>query len=298
MPAKRALNAAAGHPAPCASTRRSNSSRASASGGRSSSSGSASAPPGICSGTSRTATSTPRTVTPLVKAEIGQEVACIGRVVAKGVLPTRRGLRIFHAVLRDDSGVLECVWPGQAFLDRTIARRADPARLGPGAVLPRPPARTPGVHHPRRSRLGGAATARWPPGKVLPVYPGHRRAQPQGHPLAHRPAPRPAHRALRRRAAGVGAPRRPSCRRSPTRCGQCIGPATTEEAERGRRRLAFDELLDLQLDARSARAPSPSGSGAASPSSSSASSPPGCGSTSRGRSPATSSRRSARSSAT
>ena len=61
------------------------------------------------------------TVTPLVRAEIGQEVACVGRVVAKGVLPTRRGLRIFHAVLRDDSGVLECVWPGQAFLDRTIA---------------------------------------------------------------------------------------------------------------------------------------------------------------------------------
>src|SRR5215212_4982491 len=58
------------------------------------------------------------TVTPLVRAEIGQEVACIGRVVAKGVVPTRRGLRIFHAVLRDDSGVLECVWPGQAFLDR------------------------------------------------------------------------------------------------------------------------------------------------------------------------------------
>ena len=38
-------------------------------------------------------------VTPLVRAEVGQEVACIGRVVAKGVLPTRRGLRIFHAVL-------------------------------------------------------------------------------------------------------------------------------------------------------------------------------------------------------
>src|SRR5919202_2903469 len=60
-------------------------------------------------------------LTPLAKAEVGQEVACIGRVVAKGVLPTRRGLRIFHAVLRDDSGLLECVWPGQAFLDRSIA---------------------------------------------------------------------------------------------------------------------------------------------------------------------------------
>jgi ATP-dependent DNA helicase RecG len=60
-------------------------------------------------------------VTALARAEVGHEVACVGRVVAKGVVPTRRGLRIFHAVLRDDSGVLECVWPGQAFLDRTIA---------------------------------------------------------------------------------------------------------------------------------------------------------------------------------
>src|SRR5262245_61784965 len=60
------------------------------------------------------------TVTPLNKAEVGNDVACVGRVVAKGVLPTRRGLRIFHAVLRDDSGALECVWPGQAFLDRNI----------------------------------------------------------------------------------------------------------------------------------------------------------------------------------
>src|SRR4026209_1340098 len=60
-------------------------------------------------------------VTPLARAEIGQEVACVGRVVGKGVVPTRRGLRIFHAVLRDDSGVLEGGWPGQAFLDRSIA---------------------------------------------------------------------------------------------------------------------------------------------------------------------------------
>src|SRR3954467_11062756 len=60
------------------------------------------------------------TLTPLARAEVGQEVACMGRVVTKGVLPTRRGLRIFHAVLRDESGLLECVWPGQSLLDRTI----------------------------------------------------------------------------------------------------------------------------------------------------------------------------------
>jgi ATP-dependent DNA helicase RecG len=59
-------------------------------------------------------------VTPAIKARVGDEVAVVGKVVAKGVLPTRKGLRIFHAVLRDDSGAIECVWPGQAFLDRTI----------------------------------------------------------------------------------------------------------------------------------------------------------------------------------
>jgi ATP-dependent DNA helicase RecG len=44
----------------------------------------------------------------------------IGRVMSKGVLPTRRGLRIFQAVLRDDSGMIEAAWPGQPFLDRSI----------------------------------------------------------------------------------------------------------------------------------------------------------------------------------
>ena len=33
------------------------------------------------------------TVTPVVKAEVGTEVACVGRVVAKGVLPTRHNER-------------------------------------------------------------------------------------------------------------------------------------------------------------------------------------------------------------
>ncbi|HEY3744607.1 MAG TPA: ATP-dependent DNA helicase RecG, partial [Gemmatimonadaceae bacterium] len=36
--------------------------------------------------------------------------------------PTRRGLRIFQAVLKDDSGMIEASWPGQPFLDRTIEK--------------------------------------------------------------------------------------------------------------------------------------------------------------------------------
>src|SRR6266571_3561815 len=60
------------------------------------------------------------TVTPLARAAMGREATCVGRVVTTGILPTRRGLRVFRAVLRDDSGLLECAWPGQPFLERQI----------------------------------------------------------------------------------------------------------------------------------------------------------------------------------
>ena len=59
-------------------------------------------------------------VTPIARAAVGGDVTIVGRVLSKGVLPTRRGLRIFRAVLQDASGVIECAWPGQAFLDRSI----------------------------------------------------------------------------------------------------------------------------------------------------------------------------------
>src|SRR5213076_1654719 len=59
-------------------------------------------------------------VTPLARARVGEEVSCVGQVITTGILPTRRGLRVFRAVLRDDSGLLECAWPGQPFLERQI----------------------------------------------------------------------------------------------------------------------------------------------------------------------------------
>src|SRR5947207_14154756 len=62
------------------------------------------------------------TVTPLARAAVNQEVTCVGRVVSTGVLPTRRGLRVFHAVLRDESGLLECAWSGRPFLERQIKK--------------------------------------------------------------------------------------------------------------------------------------------------------------------------------
>jgi ATP-dependent DNA helicase RecG len=183
------------------------------------------------------------TVTPLVRAEVGQEVACIGRVVAKGVLPTRRGLRIFHAVLRDDSGVLECVWPGQAFLDRTIAVGqtllvSGPVRFYHGRQMaPREfvvLADADGDAEP----LGG--------GKVLPVYPAteglsHKiiRGLIDRHldaliTLSDDVLPESLLRSL-------DLPSLAEALRAVHR------PASADEAEVGRRRLAFDELLDLQL---------------------------------------------------
>jgi ATP-dependent DNA helicase RecG len=72
------------------------------------------------------------TVSHIASLEPGMQGTVIGRVVSKGVLPTRKGLRIFQAVLRDDTGMIEVSWPGQPFLDRTIKR--DDVLLVSGAV--------------------------------------------------------------------------------------------------------------------------------------------------------------------
>jgi len=106
------------------------------------------------------------TVTPLARARVGEEVSCVGQVVTTGVLPTRRGLRVFRAVLRDDSGLLECAWPGQPFLERQIK---------PGQVLlVTGPVR---YYHGRQLVprefvvLADEGEARPERGLVLPIYP-------------------------------------------------------------------------------------------------------------------------------
>jgi ATP-dependent DNA helicase RecG len=62
------------------------------------------------------------TVAAIASLEPGMQGTVIGRVISKGVIPTRKGLRIFQAVLRDDTGMIEVSWPGQPFLDRTIQK--------------------------------------------------------------------------------------------------------------------------------------------------------------------------------
>ena len=184
------------------------------------------------------------TVTPLARARVGEDVACVGRVVDKGVLPTRKGLRIFHAVLRDESGMLECAWPGQAFLDRSIEVGqtllvAGPVRFYHGRQMA--PREFLVLAGPEDAGDGG-----WDRGKVLPVYPAtaglsHKiiRGLIDRHldalvKLSHDTLPA----ALRRQ---FDLPALPDALRAVHR------PASVGQAEQGRRRLALDELLDLQL---------------------------------------------------
>jgi len=183
------------------------------------------------------------TLTPLAKAELGQEVACAGRVVAKGVLPTRRGLRIFHAVLRDDSGLLECVWPGQPFLDRTIAVGqtllvSGPIRFYHGRQLaPREfviLADTEGEDNP----LSG--------GRVLPVYPA---TEGLSHKVIRSLIQRHLDQLIALSDDALADPVRHGLGLLPLAAAlrAVHSPTSLDQAEQGRRRLAFDELFDLQL---------------------------------------------------
>ena len=105
------------------------------------------------------------TVARISSLKTGDEATIIGRVVSKGVIPTRRRLRIFHAVLKDDSGLIECAWPGQPWLDNTI-RKGD-LLLASGTV---------GFYHGRQMRprehtlLASAHEAEAGTGRVFPVY--------------------------------------------------------------------------------------------------------------------------------
>jgi ATP-dependent DNA helicase RecG len=181
------------------------------------------------------------TVTPIGQVAVGADVTVVGRVVSKAVVPTRRRLRIFRAVLRDDTGVIECAWPGQAFLDRTIKQGqlllvTGPAKYYHGRqITPR-----------EQIVLADPDDAADPEGIVLPVYPAT-----EG--LAHRQVRRLIHTHLDSMLEVVedtlpeslrGEARVPGLREA---LAAVHRPATVADSEAGRRRLALDELFDLQL---------------------------------------------------
>ncbi|MCC6928567.1 MAG: ATP-dependent DNA helicase RecG [Gemmatimonadaceae bacterium] len=186
-------------------------------------------------------------IAPIAGVAAGMDVTIMGRVVSKGIIPTRKGLRIFQAVVKDASGMLEVSWPGQPFLDRTIEKDdvlllSGPVRFYHGRQL-----------QPREFVNLGADDSGNAQGRVLSVYPATEgmtarqiRALVELHLTAllalveeHLPA------AMRDAAGVVGLA---DALRMMHR------PDSVAEAEVGRDRLAFDELLFVQLLQRRANA--------------------------------------------
>ncbi len=183
------------------------------------------------------------TVHPIGSLEVGMDATVVGQVRSKGVIPTRRGLRIFQAVLRDESGMITVAWPGQPWLDRKI-REGDvllvtgPVKFFHGRQL-----------QPREFTVlsrGGAEVDRT--GTIFVTYP------------ASEDVPQWVLRTIFGRNLDallswadddeVFAPAELDALGLP-RLGRALTemhrPSSLPDAERGRRRLAFDELFFLQL---------------------------------------------------
>jgi len=184
------------------------------------------------------------TVRAIRSLQAGEEATVIGRVFAKGVLPTRRGLRVFQAVIRDATASVECSWVGQPHLDRVIAKGdlllvSGLVRYFHGTQL-----------QPRSfeilARAGEHASEE--SGGVFPVYPAtegltHRQVrgiieQNLDTLLQEVAEEEPFEPELLQRA---GVPRLERA------LGAMHRPESVAEAEQGRRRLAFEELFLQQL---------------------------------------------------
>lgn len=182
------------------------------------------------------------TVTPIIGAEVGMDVTIIGEVVSKGIIPTRAGLRIFQAVLHDHTGNIECSWPGQPFLDRTISKGdlmlvTGPVRFFQGRQL-----------QPREYIILGNAEDGDAKGKVLPIYPST-----EG--LSQRmlrniiDANVPALIAAAEEDEVFDAKTLKELGLPPLKSALTWlhSPESLEQAHQGRRRLAYDEIFLLQM---------------------------------------------------
>lgn len=192
--------------------------------------------------------STVRTISSL---EVGEDATIVGNVRTKGVIPTRAGLRIFQAVLEDDTGMITCAWPGQPWVDKRLEQGdlvlvSGPVKFFHGRQL-----------HPRemtvllRERSAGDATA---PnagengGRIFTSYPASeelpqwvlRRIYAQNLDGLLERVPEEEYLADDEREA-LALPSLGDALRSLHR------PADLAEVERGRKRLAYDELFFLQL---------------------------------------------------
>ena len=191
------------------------------------------------------------TVSPIGSLEVGMDATVVGRVRTRGTIPTRSGLRIFQAVLQDESGMITCSWPGQPWLDRRI-RDGDvllvtgPVRLFHGRQLqPREftlmarVGEDGGDGESDRSGAQGAIFVSYPASEEMPQWILRKLFDqnlaallPLGDQDEYLTVPE---------RDELGLPTLVEALRSLHR------PESLAEAEQGRRRLAYDELFFLQL---------------------------------------------------
>ncbi|WP_420462987.1 ATP-dependent DNA helicase RecG [Candidatus Palauibacter sp.] len=195
------------------------------------------------------------TVDAIAGLQVGQDATVIGRVVSKGVIPTRQRLRVFRAVIRDDSGHIELAWPGRPWLDRTIDKgdlllAAGPVRFYHGRQL------QPREHTVLARRSddaaasddGVAADERPAAGRVFPVY-----GATKG--LTHRQVRAVVRLNLSRLLAELGdddpIPRAWLAELSLPPLAEALHtlhrPPAVDRVTPSQRRLAFEELFFLQL---------------------------------------------------
>ena len=198
------------------------------------------------------------TITPLARVEVGMDVTVVGTVRNKGVVPTRSGLRIFQAVLQDDTGILTCAWPGQPWLDRTLQKGdrilvTGPVRFFHGrqiqprehAVLQRAPKTSEASHTTISTPHTSTPT---PPGTIFVTY----------------PASEDVPQWVLRRVISLNLKQllrhvrdedhlAPAARRAlalpdlPAAFDTLHRPPSLDRVDAARRRLAYDELFFLQL---------------------------------------------------
>ena len=182
------------------------------------------------------------TITPLANLEVGLDVTVIGRVRSKGVIPTRTGLRIFQAVLEDDSGIITASWPGQPWLDRKLNKgdvllASGPVKFFHGRQIQ--PREFITLSQDDDSEIGGRVFVSYPASEEVPQWVLRRIFESNLNKLLEW-VPDDEYMSERERQE-LGLPKLDEALSLIHRPGKLADP------ERGRRRLAFDELFHLQI---------------------------------------------------
>ncbi len=190
------------------------------------------------------------TVQPVAGLEVGDAAVVVGRVRSSGVIPTRKGLRIFQAVIEDETDHITCAWPGQPWLDRRIRKgdlllAAGTVRFFHGRqIQPREFA----VLESGRARGASEREEGGARGTIFVVYPASE-SVPQWvlRQLLERNLSTLLRQVEEEEYLSPGERREIGVPGLAEALSSLHAPKSLDAAERGRRRLAWDELYFLQL---------------------------------------------------